>query len=244
LKKILIANRKGGVGKTTTALNLARGLSLKGKRVLLIDLDTQGHLQYGLGYKKPFKKGIHRALSFGKLDKVIKTEFDVSLIPADINFDISNIPNKKGRLNSILKGLEDSYDFAIIDTPPTSDTLLKNGIVASDYILVPMQTEYLGLVGAIQFLKLFYQMASSLKTNLKLLGVLPTLYNKSIKEHTQIIEKLKSSIGESRVLTPIRKDFELSKSFIVNKPIFDYKKRSRAVKDYSKLTEDILKKIG
>ena len=244
MKTILIANRKGGVGKTTTAINLATAFSLKDKKVLLIDLDTQSHLQYGFGYKKPFKKGIHKALVFGKIDGIIQhTDFGIDLVPADINYDISSIPNKKNKLKNLLKDIKKDYDICIIDTPPTSDILLKNSLVASDYVVVPMQTEYLGLVGAVQFLKMFYQTASNLNTNFKFLGVVPTLYNKSINEHNKIITKLKSTIGENRVLTPIRKDFELSKAFISGKPIFYHKSRSRGARDYKLLAHNILHKI-
>ena len=244
MKTILIANRKGGVGKTTTAINLASAFYKQGKRVVIIDLDTQSHIQYGFGYKKSFKKGIHKAMMHGKLDKIIQqTPFGIYLAPADINFDISNIPNKKNRLKNLLKEIKNEFDICIIDTPPTSDILLKNGLVASDFVIVPMQTEYLGLVGAIQFLKMFYKTASTLNTNFKLLGVVPTLYNKSINEHNKILDKLKSTIGENRVLTSIRKDFDLSRAFIVGKPILDFKPRSRGSKDYKILAHEILHKI-
>ncbi len=245
MKTILIANRKGGVGKTTTSINLATAFALKNKKVLLIDLDTQSHLQYGFGIKKGVKKGIHKALIHGKIDDIIiPTKYDnLFLAPADINFDISEIPNKKNRLKRMLRDISKKYDICIIDTPPTSDILLNNALIASQYVIVPMQTEYLGLVGAVQFLKLFYQTASKLNTKFKLLGVVPTLYNKSIEDHNKVLTKLKDTIGENRVLTPIRKDFELSRAFMAGKPIFYYKHRSRGSKDYQNLADEILSRM-
>ena len=186
MKTILIANRKGGVGKTTTAINLSCVIA-KEYRVLLIDLDTQSHLQYGFGFKKRFAKGIHQSLKEKSLDGAIcHSGFEnLDFIPADINFDVSALPNEKSRLLKLLKedDIDKKYDFCIIDTPPTSDILIFNALIASDYLLVPMQTEYLGLVGVLQFLKMFYENASKLRTNFKFLGVVPTLYNPSIKEH-------------------------------------------------------------
>jgi len=247
LKTILISNRKGGVGKTTTAVNLASFLAKEGYKVLLIDLDTQSHLQFALGYKKKFKKGIHKALDDMDIENCIyKTEVEnLSFIPADINFDISKLLISKKSLKKLLQKskIEKKYDICVIDTPPTSDIILYNAMIASKYVLVPMQTEYLGFIGALQFLKLFYETASKLNISFTLLGIVPTLYNKSIKEHTEIIEQLKEKIGEKRVLTPIRKDFNLSKSFNAGKPILNYNPNSRGSKDYEELSRVILKKI-
>ncbi len=245
---ILAANRKGGVGKTTTAVNLAAWLGRMGKKTLLIDMDTQGHLQYGLGFKKPFDKGIHETLKNGNILEIIHTtDFEnLDLIPASINFDVSLLGDNKTLLK---KRFEDSkideiYDICIIDTPPTSDTIIFNALSVGNYALVPMQTEHLGLIGVMQFLKIFYKMAPRINSNFKLLGVVPTMFNKSMKEHKVIIENLKKYVSKNRVFEPIRKDFKLSNAFALGKPIMYVDNRCRGSKDYKKLAESVIEKLN
>jgi len=214
--KILITNRKGGVGKTTSTLNLASEFAKNGYKTLIIDLDTQGHIQYGLGIKKSFEYGIHSLLTDKNIDiKAIiqKSNIDnLDFIPADINYN-SSLLQKKKALRNRLRKLENSYDICLIDTAPMSDTVLEMAIFASKYVIVPMKTEYLGLIGTMQFIKIFYSIASKLRTDFTLLGVLPTLYNKSIKEHNETLNELKKVVGESKVLQPIRKDTKLTTIF-------------------------------
>lgn len=243
MKTILISNRKGGVGKTTTTINIAAILANKGYKTLIIDLDTQSHIQFGLGIKKQLK-GIHNALNKNEeLDKYIQqTPFkNMFFIPADMNIDVSELDIKNDLLKKSLKNFD--FDYCLIDTPPTNDLMLKSAMIASDFVIVPMQTEYLGYVGAMQFLKLFYKMASNINTNFTFLGIVPTLYNKSIKEHNQIIKQLKKKLGDDKVLPAIRKDFKLSKSFIKGKPVIYFDENSRGARDYLNLTEEILVKI-
>lgn len=242
MKTILISNRKGGVGKTTTTINIASILAKKGYKTLIVDLDTQSHIQFGLGIKTPLK-GIHTLLvKNGDIkDYIQKSAFkNLYFIPADMNID-TNLQIDEKLLKEKLKNLD--FDYCLIDTPPTNDLMLKSAMIASDFVIVPMQTEYLGYVGAIQFLKLFYKMASNINTKFTFLGVVPTLYNKSIKEHTQIIKQLQKKLGSEKVLPPIRKDFKLSKSFIKGKPIIYFDENSRGSKDYEKLSDEILVRI-
>jgi len=239
MKTLLVTNRKGGVGKTTTSLNIAAFFAKDGFKTLIIDLDTQGHIQYGLGYKKPFKVGIHQLLVDKKLnptESIIQTQYkNLHLLPASINFDYGYDEVKLSRLSKILKSLEKEFDLCIVDTAPMNDRLLKMATLASGYVIVPMQTEYLGFMGAIQFLKLFYSNASSLNTNFKLLGIIPTLYVGSIRARTEVIEELTSIVGAKRILPTIRKDAKLSDSFIKGVPLAFDAQRSRAKADYEEL---------
>jgi len=249
MKTILITNRKGGVGKTTTTVNLASWLGLLGKRILIIDLDTQSHAQYGFGLNIPFKKGIHNALEKKrKLNTFIEdTPYEnVSIIPANINFNTNLISNDDVYLlDKLIKKsrFDNQFDICIIDTPPTSSILLLNALAVSNFAIVPMKTEFLGVVALKQFLKMFYETASKVNENIEFLGVLPTMYNKSMKEHLQIIEQVSDYIGKDKILQAIRNDLKLSVAFLEGKPISYLDKRCRGSSDYKALSELIVKKI-
>jgi chromosome partitioning protein len=248
MKTILITNRKGGVGKTTTSVNLASWLGLLGKTVLVIDLDTQSHIQYGFGFDKPFKNGIHSTMDKkSDLNFIIhETEFqNVFLIPADINFDINRLKQDNRQLSRLIRKskLKDMFDICIIDTPPTSDILLANALAISDVAIVPLKAEFLGAIGVNQFLKIFYSTVSKINPKLELLGILPTMYNKSLKEHKLLIEQIKKKVGSQRVLEPIRNDIKLSLAFLEGKPISYMDKRCRGSKDYQTLAKLVLKRL-
>jgi len=248
MNTIIITNRKGGVGKTTTSVNLAAWLGRLGKSVLLIDLDTQSHIQYGLGFSKKFKIGIHQAMEKRiDLNEIIyESNFEnVFLLPADINYHINRLKQDDRLLARTIRKskLEEIFDICIIDTPPTSDILLENALSISKYALIPVKTEFLGLIGVNQFLKIFYTTASRINPKLELLGILPTMFNKSLKEHHQMIEFLEKKVGKSRVLPPIRNDLKLSLAFLEGKPICYYDRRYRGSKDYEVLAKTVLKKL-
>lgn len=248
MKTILVTNRKGGVGKTTTATNLAAWLGAMGQKVLVIDLDTQSHLQYGFGFSKPFEKGVHDALSkkTSLLGDIYETSFEnVMLIPAHINYNISTIPNDNTTLKNLIfnDGINEVFDICIIDTPPTSDILLFNSLYMSDYTIVPIKAEYLGVIATNQFLKLFYSIASQINQDIEFLGIVPTMFNRSMKEHIALIEELQKKVGKTRVLNPIRNDIKLSQSFLEGKPVMYMDKRCRGSRDYKELAKIVLNKV-
>jgi chromosome partitioning protein len=243
-----VTNRKGGVGKTTTSVNLAFNIASKGYEVLLIDLDTQGHLQTGLGVHDHFMVGIHDMLKMGKFYRngVHPTSVPtLDFIPAHVNFDISELASESAKLKKLFRKIKEKkeYDFCIIDTPPTSDILLKNALKVSDYALVPMQCEYLSLVGVLQFLRIFYKNSISVRSDIELLGVVPTMYNKSMMEHTEILDKLELSIGKEKILPSIRRDVKLAKSFIEGVPLCKTDPKARGAVDYDILSTHILNRI-
>lgn len=245
---LLITNRKGGVGKTTTSVNLAAWLGNMGKSVLIIDLDTQSHVQYGFGFKDNFQRGVHSAIKNkedlnGYIYETLSK--NVFLIPADINFHINTLMEDDRQLSRLIRKskLKDIFDICIIDTPPTSDILLSNALAVSQYAIVPVKTEFLGLIGVNQFLKIFYATASKINPDLELLGILPTMFNNSMKEHRLMIESLEQKVGKKRVLSPIRNDIKLSMAFLEGKPISYLDKRYRGSKDYEQLAQYIMEKL-
>jgi chromosome partitioning protein len=249
LVTILITNRKGGVGKTTTTTNLAAWLGSMGKKVLMIDLDTQGHLQYGFGFHDAFDSGVHDTLEDGTslLSKIYETPYkNVHLIPAHVNYNISDIQSDNTRLKGLIEmdGIDKMFDICLIDTPPTSDILLYNALYMSDYTIVPIKAEFLGTIGVNQFLKLFYATASKVNQKIELLGLLPTMYNRSMKEHNLIISHLKKKVGEDRVFTPVRNDIKLSVSFLEGKPAIYYDRNTRGARDYKSVALQVLHKIN
>jgi chromosome partitioning protein len=248
VKTILITNRKGGVGKTTTSVNIASWLGELGYAVLVIDLDTQSHIQYGLGFDKPFKNGIHKAFETKQnLNEIIhETNYkNLFLIPADVNYPINKIKQDSRQLLKLIRKskIKNIFDICIIDTPPTSDILLLNALSVSDVAIVPVKTEFLGAIGVNQFLKIFYSTVSKVNPKLDLLGILPTMYNKSLKEHKILIEQIIKKVGKQRVLEPIRNDIKLSLSFLKGKPVSYIDKRCRGSKDYYALAKTIIKRL-
>ena len=171
---------------------------------------------------------------------------NVFLIPADINFEIYKIKQDDKQLLRLIKSskIKNSFDICIIDTPPTSDILLANALAVSDAAIVPLKADFLSLIGVEQFLKIFYTTASKVNPKLELLGLLPTMYNRSTKEHSLIIKHTEKKVGKKRVLSPIRNDIKLTWAFLEGEPIAYVDRRCRGSKDYESLANLVIKRLG
>ena len=253
MKTLLIANRKGGVGKTTTALNLAGGFARSGKRVLLIDLDTQANLTRFFRIKS--EEGIHSALVKKEALPIVKTKYEnIDLVPSDVNFDISAFYEDELRSDVLISKIErklllrrsfnktpqlSRYEICIIDTSPAFDILLVNALKVCGFVIVPVQTDYLGLSGLKQFLAILQKTLAKENKTAKFLGVVPTMFSSTIKKHKEFLQQMENIVGKERVFKPIRKDFKLVEMYEEGEILVLTEKRSRAKKDYLELCKQI-----
>ena len=246
MKTIVVSNRKGGSAKTTTAVNLACELAHRGS-VLLIDFDTQAHASMGVGASGSFDNGVH-SIFFGRTlsETFVPTVFDqLTLSPATEFFDVY----ENGDLRGVLKNrftnemIHEFFDYVVIDTPPTFDSLLKNALEVADAVVIPFVPHHLGVVAVGQMVRAIYQNASYHGQNTPNVGILPVMVNAHIPEHRDAIAKVKIQFGEEKFFSPIGIDVKLSNQFEGGNPIIDNAQRSRGIKDYQRFVEELLTRL-
>lgn len=250
-KKIAVINQKGGVGKTTTAVNLATFLSKSGKRVLLLDLDPQGNSTSGLGFnKEDIKACVYNVLIDGVSVYRIKMDTKHSklhLAPASINLaaaEVELVPllAREHKLKTALNEINENYDFVLIDCPPSLGLLTVNGLVAADQVLIPVQAEYYALEGLGQLLATVKRVRTALNPNLDLLGVLVTMYDKRTILSKQVEAELKKHFGIRVFETVIPRSIRLAEAPSHGKSIGDYDKFSKGSFAYKNLAKEVLKR--
>lgn len=250
-KKIAIINQKGGVGKTTTAINLGMYLAREGHRVLILDLDPQGNSTSGLGYVKEEVKGcVYNVLIDGVSIHRIKKETmhpKLHLAPASINLAAAEVElvsqlAREHKLKNALEEIENHYDFVLIDNPPSLGLLTVNGLVAADSVLIPVQAEYYALEGLGQLLNTIKRVRASLNPNLELLGVLITMYDKRTILSRQVESELKKHFGGRVFDTVIPRSIRLAEAPSHGKTIADYDSFSRGAFAYKSLAKEVAKR--
>lgn len=249
-KVISIVNQKGGVGKTTTAINLSSALALKGKKILLIDIDPQANTTTGFGVESDeLIYTIYEAL-IGKFDitetiRYIQND-NIYLVPSTINLvgaeiELVNQPDREKLLSRILEKLKSNFDFVIIDCPPSLGLLTINALTASNSVLVPVQCEYYALEGLSKLLNTIYYVRKGLNTLLHIEGILLTMFDSRLKLSHQVENEVRSLFGNKTFRTIINRNVRLSEAPSHGRSIFQYDPTSIGAKNYFELAEEVLK---
>lgn len=246
---IAIANQKGGVGKTTTSINLAACLGEAGKKVLLIDIDPQGNTSSGVGISKDDTENTIYQVLLGKCSMEEAIQHDVfenlDIVPSNVNLagaeiELIEIENREYILKNAIATVSDRYDYIIMDCPPSLSMLTVNGMTASDTVLVPIQCEYYALEGLSQLIHTVNLVKKKLNPELELEGVVFTMYDARTNLSLQVVENVKSNLKQTIYKTIIPRNVRLAEAPSHGLPITVYDSKSAGAESYRLLAEEVI----
>jgi chromosome partitioning protein len=246
---IAVANQKGGVGKTTTAVNLAACLATAEQPTLLIDCDSQANSTAAIGFPKdPSRRTLYQSLILGEsFDKILqKSQVDgLDVVPADKNLagaavELVNAENREYKLQSALQAIQQAYRFIILDCPPALDLLTLNALVAASAVLIPIQCEYLALEGVSELLDTLMRIRRTLNPSLEIEGILLTMYDERTTLSRQVASDLRSFFGTQVFQSVIPRNVRLAEAPSFGKPIIFYDIHSKGAEGYTQLAQEVI----
>ena len=252
-RALVVANQKGGVGKTTTAINLATALAMAGQRVLLVDMDPQANLTSGIGLKGQTGPAgtVYQALTGEFTDAgafVLPTPVDrLSLVPSDRNLtgaevELVLLPNRERRLRALVYSLRDRFDYVFIDTPPSLGLLTLNALVAADAVIIPLTCEYFALEGIADLVATLRRVRATLNPSLDIAGVLLTMYDERTNLGQQVARDIRSFFQERVFQTVIPRNIRLGEAPSHGMPAIVYDAKSRGAEAYVGLARELMER--
>ncbi|WP_054695985.1 ParA family protein [Syntrophomonas palmitatica] len=256
---IVVANRKGGSGKTTSSINIADGLARDGKRVLLVDADSQAQATIGCGIiPYQLESSIYELLHLIAAGLSVKEELKSTIIKGQKHFDllparadlsaleieVAEIDNRHVLMKDLLMELDYLYDYILIDLPPALGLISVNSLVAARWLIIPVEPTFLSMDGLAQMVQILYRVNAELNPDLRLLGILPVKCDLRTNLAKSVLDEIKQNFGEDKLLPPIRNDIKLAEAPSFGQSIFEYSAGCRGAMDYGTLVTSILTRSG